>query len=425
IASHQANCFLVSGPEWRETETVTAAFDAPGEFVALLGLEWSADTALGGDRNLYFPGDAARITRCSHEYVDDKSDAASDLPAAEDLHAKYRGSDVVIGLHVGGRTTDLSKHDPSIERLIEIHSTHATSEWFWFEALRRGYRMGVTAGSDGVDGRPGASHPGHQTVRNCRGGLVAVAVDRLDRASLLAALRARECYATDGARIALRFSAGGRPMGSEFDAKFPPLLSIEIDGTEPIETVDVFRGTEIIHSVEPHANSKLSSRLRIAWRGASAPGNFMRARMTWDGHATLSAGAFHDAQGHAFDTPDEGIVANDARRIAWRSATGGDWDGIVATIDAPDDTVLAFDTPPLSIAVPLARLRAGPFALAETRPAREIAMRFLPESPGPSSWRGEFRDPAPRPGWNAYWFRVRQWDGSTAWSSPIFVRLLG
>jgi hypothetical protein len=425
FASHQANCFLVSGPEWRETETVTASFDAPGKFVGLLGLEWSADTALGGDRNLYFPGDAATITRCSHEYVDDKSDAANDLPTAEDLHAKYRNSDVVIGLHVGGRTTDLSKHEPSVERLIEVHSTHATSEWFLFEALRRGYRMGVTAGSDGVDGRPGASHPGHQSVRNCRGGLVAVPVATLDRPSILAALRARNCYATNGARIALRYSAGGHAMGSEFDVKFPPLLSIEIDGTGPLEAIDIFRGVERIHSVEPHSGAPLSDRLRIAWRGASAPGNFMRARMNWDGHATLSAGVFHDPEGYAFDTPDEGIVESDAMRIAWRSATGGDWDGVIARVDAPNFAVVAIDTPQISVAVPLARLREGPVSFADTRPERELALRFLPADLGPSSWRGELRDPTPRPGWNAYWFRVRQWDGAIAWSSPIFARLPG
>ncbi len=425
FASHQANCFLVSGPEWRETETTTASFDAPGKFAALLGLEWSADTALGGDRNLYFPGDAATITRCSHEYVDDKSDADADLPTAEDLHAKYRNSDVVIGLHVGGRTTDLSKHEPSVERLIEVHSTHATSEWFLFEALRRGYRMGVTAGSDGVDGRPGASHPGHQSVRNCRGGLVAVSAGTLDRASILAALRARKCYATNGARIALRFSAGDREMGDEFEVKFPPLLSIEVDGTGPLEGIDIFRGAERLQTIEPRADSARSDRLRIAWRGATAPGNFMRARMTWDGHATLSAGAFAEPEGYAFDTPDEGIVASDARRIAWRSATGGDWDGVIARVDAPDGANLAIDTAQMSVAVPLARLREGPVSFADARPDREIALRFLPADPGPASWRGEFRDPNPRPGWNAYWFRARQWDGAIAWSSPIFARLPG
>jgi hypothetical protein len=426
FASHQANCFLVTGPEWTETETVTAAHNEPGRFVTLLGLEWSADTARGGDRNLFFPSDTAQITRCSHEYVDDKSDIASDLPLAEDFHEKYRGSDVVIGLHVGGRTTDLSRHEPSVERLIEIHSTHATSEWFVFEALRRGYRMGVTAGSDGVDGRPGASHPGHQAVRNVRGGLVAVAMPALDRESLLAALHARNCYATNGPRIALRFSADGQKMGSEFEAKRPPLLSIEVDGTAPIEAIDIFRGIDIVQRIEPHAKSPArSNRLRIAWRGATAPGNFSRARMNWDGSATLSTGEFANAQAYALDTPDEGIVAAAAHKIVWRSATGGDWDGITADLTAPDDATIAIDTPQISIAVPVSRLRQGPVSFADEVPNREIELRFLPQDPGPASWRGEFRDGAMKPGWNAYWFRVRQWDGGIAWSSPIFVNMTG
>ncbi len=426
FASHQANCFLVTGPEWTETETVTAEYNESGRFVTLLGLEWSADTARGGDRNLFFPGDTAQITRCSHEYVDDKSDIASDLPLAEDFHAKYRGSDVVIGLHVGGRTTDLSRHEPSVERLIEIHSTHATSEWFVLDALRRGYRMGVTAGSDGVDGRPGASHPGHQAVRNVRGGLVAAAIPVLDRKSLLAALHARNCYATNGARIVLRFSADGQKMGAEYQAKRPPLLSIEIDGTAPIEAIDIFRGTEIVHHFEPHAkNAELSDRLRIAWRGATAPGNFSRARMNWDGVATLSAGEFADPQGYALDTPDEGIVGVEPRKIAWRSATGGDWDGITVTLAAPGDATLAIDTPQISATVPVARLRQGPAVFADEIPHRELELRFLPKDLGPSSWRGEFRDGAMKPGWNAYWFRVRQWDGGIAWSSPIFVEMTG
>ena len=63
---------------------------------------------------------------------------------------------------------------PDLDRLLEVHSTHATSEWFLFDALRRGYRMGVIAGSDSVDGRPGNSHPGHLGVRNVRGGLTAI-----------------------------------------------------------------------------------------------------------------------------------------------------------------------------------------------------------------------------------------------------------
>jgi hypothetical protein len=426
FASHQANCFLVSSPEWRETEEVTARYHAPGKFVSLLGLEWSADTAKGGDRNLYFPCDTAPITRCSHEYVDDKSDLASDLPQAEDLHAKYRGTDTLIALHVGGRTTDLRRHEPGLERLIEVHSTHATSEWFLFEALERGYRMGVTAGSDGVDGRPGASHPGHQAVRNVRGGLVATPLPALTREALWKALAARNCYATTGERIRLELTADGLPMGSEYDARIPPLLSVAVVGTASLESVEIFRGTTPIHTVALRPpDAPLCERVRIAWRGASAPGNFARARMRWDGTATLSSGRFDAVEGYAFDTPDEGLVGVTSDRIEWRSMTGGDWDGVVARVDAPADAILSVHTPQISTSVPISALAGGPTRLADALPLRELEIRRLPADPGPSAWQGTFRDPASRPGWNAYWVRVRQWDGAYAWSSPIFVRLPG
>jgi len=424
FASHQANCFLVSTPEWHETQAVTAGYNASGRFVALLGLEWSADTARGGDRNLYFPGDEAPITRCSHEYVDDKSDLETDLPEAEDLHAKYRGTATLIGFHVGGRTTDLSRHAPALERLIEVHSTHATSEWFLFEALSRGYRMGVTAGSDGVDGRPGASHPGHQAVRNVRGGLIAASMQELTRTGLWEALQARNCYATTGERIILRLSAEGRPMGSEFDAPIAPLLSVSVEGTAPLEAVEIFRGvTPIFSAALRPSNALLSNRIHIAWRGATAPGNFSRARMRWDGHALLSEGRFLDAQGYAFDTPDEGITAVSDRRIDWRSMTGGDWDGITAIVEAPQDALIEVSTPQISTSVPLVSLIAGPALVRDEVPLRELEVRLLPRDLGPLSWQGTFRDPDGQPGWNAYWVRVRQWDGAYAWSSPTFARL--
>lgn len=424
FASHQANCFLVSNDEWRETETITARYNEAGRYVTLLGLEWSADTARGGDRNLFFPGNEAPITRCSHEYVDDKSDLASDLPEARDLHAKYRGTRTLVGYHVGGRTTDLSRHEPSLERLIEVHSTHATSEWFLFDALDRGYRLGVTAGSDGVDGRPGASHPGHQAVRNVRGGLVAVPLSELNRKALWEALAARHCYATDGARIRIEFTADGHAMGEEFVSAESPLLSFAVDGTSTIEAVDFFRGSTLLHSAPLRASATpLSDRIRIAWSGATAPGNFSKARMRWDGHATLSEGRFDDVAGHAFDTADEGITAVTGGRIEWRSMTGGDWDGITARIEAPPEALLSVHTPQISASVPVGALDAGSAQFADTKPKRELEIRFLPADLGSTGWRGAWRDPMPLPGWNAYWVRVRQWDGATAWTSPVFVEI--
>jgi hypothetical protein len=194
----------------------------------------------------------------------------------------------------------------------------------------------------------------------------------------------------------------------------------------PLEAIDVFRGTTILHSVPLRkADAPLSDRVRIAWRGATAPGNFSKSRMRWDGAATLSQGGFHDVEGYAFDTPDEGIVTVSPKRIAWRSMTGGDWDGVIARIDAPAHAVLAVETPQISAAVPVGALARGATLLHDARPLRDLEIRRLPRDPGPLGWQGSFRDPAPRPGWNAYWVRIRQWDGAYAWSSPIFVDLKG
>jgi hypothetical protein len=58
---------------------------------------------------------------------------------------------------------------------------------------------------------------------------------------------------------------------------------------------------------------------------------------------------------------------------------------------------------------------------AAEEPRRRVELRWLPERDAPSAFSGCFVDPAPLPGEQAYWVRVRQGDGEYAWSSPIFV----
>jgi len=422
FSSHQANCFLVTQDEWQETQETTKKFNQTKDFVALLGLEWSASTEKGGDRNLYFSGDQAPITRCSHEYVMDIADLDSDLPTAPDLHRHYQDKDVLIALHVGGRTTDLSQFNPALERLVEVHSTHATSEWFYFEALSRGYRVGVIAGSDGVDGRPGTSHPGHQLVRNVRSGLVAVPMPNLSRHELLFALRNRHCYATTGERIRLNFHAGLYEMGAEFKAMHAPSLSCTIQCTAPLESVDFFRGAEIIqtHHFFDSCQEK-SNRVRIAWKGATRPGNFSKARMVWDGSVHLSNGRFESAQNYAMDTPDEGISVFLDQRIEWKSRTGGDWDGVIVQVNADPDAILTITTPQISASVGWGELSANHLSIKDVDPLRELEVLRLPQQMPSSNGEFEFKDDAYKKGWNAYWIRVRQSDGHMAWSSPIFV----
>lgn len=423
VGSHQANCFLVTNAEWEETQASTRRQQQPGRFVTLLGVEWSGASSVGGDHNLYFPGDESPLRRCSHEFIADKSDADSDLRTVEDVYRHYRGSDTLVAVHVGGRTADLKYHEPGLDRLVEVHSTHATSEWFLFDALRRGYRMGVIAGSDGVDGRPGNSHPGHMGVRNVRGGLTAISAPELTRAAIWNALKARHCYATTGERILLELRAGSARMGDVLVQDGPlPEFEVRVEGTAPLERVDFFRGTTCLRSVDLFAAAgPFSNRVRIGWRGLSAPGNWQRARMRWDGALRVDGAQVVEARGWAFDTPDEGIQSHDASRVTWRSVTAGDWDGVEIELDHPDAAQLTFVTAPMTVSVRLAQVPPEGRRFEARNPERCLEIRRLPERAPSCGFAGRFSDEEAVGGARAYWVRVRQADGAYAWSTPIFV----
>ena len=211
-----------------------------------------------------------------------------------------KGKEVLVNLHAGGSPTNLDCHAPEIERLVEIHSGHGTSEWFVEDALRRGYKIGITAGTDGLTTRPGACHPGWRLTRNVRNGLTAVYAEELSRDALWAALRARRCYATSGERILLWVDVDGHLMGSEYETNDSPLINISVEGTAPIERVDLLRGTTVLCYWHITPASKGSEGgysmliapspfeidgavIRILWGGTEKRGTAQAQRVTWDG----------------------------------------------------------------------------------------------------------------------------------------------
>ena len=156
---------------WQALREQSAAAHDEGAFVAYLGCEWSAMTPPGGDRNVVYFDDEPRLCRSGRFFTEDVDDPEPDLTTAPEFLEAMKDEKVLINIHAGGRPTNLEFHEPRIEMLAEIHSTHGTSEWFFLDALRRGYRVGVTAGTDGVCGRPGADHPGSRQIRNVRNGI--------------------------------------------------------------------------------------------------------------------------------------------------------------------------------------------------------------------------------------------------------------
>ena len=419
FAGHQGNDFQITPAFWDRIGRRAREFDDPGRFVVFPGYEWSATTPAGGDRNVYHLEDGLPIHRTSHWLVDEDDDLDSDRYPVGELFAELRrGGPALVVPHIGGRPADLRYHDPELEPVIEIYSSWGQFEWFLEEALERGCRVGFVAGSDDHKGRPGASHPGAASF-GVYGGLTCALAAELTRRGVWEALRARRCYATTGERIDVdvRAQDGRRWIGEAFDADRIH-LSVSVAGTAGIEEVRVMRGRECVYR-HPERLERHPSRLRVVWGGARIRGRDRMAR--WDGSLTLLGGRILEAEGYAFDSAAEGIVEQTADRVAWRSVTSGDEDGLLLDLDAGPEARLRFETGIASFEVRLGDVHEAPRVHEAGGEGLQVRVERAPVGAS-RSCRFEYAEPVPASGRpHPYYVRVTQVDGARAWTSPFYV----
>ena len=150
LTSHQANDFQITLPFWNQLNQITADFQEDGRFVTFPGFEWSGNTCVGGDRNVYFRHEGCQLHRSSHALLTDRSDIDTDAMDANELFKALENDDCVAYAHVGGRYADIRfAHDPRIETAMEIHSAWGTFEWLLTDGFPLGHRSGVVCNSDG------------------------------------------------------------------------------------------------------------------------------------------------------------------------------------------------------------------------------------------------------------------------------------
>ena len=263
IVGHQGNDFQITDTFWTELNRLTAAYDAPGHFVCVPGYEWSGNTGMGGDRNVFFRREGRPIRRSSHILVQGQSEPGTECFTAHDIFRALEREDAVVIAHVGGRYADITyAHDGRLERTVEVHSTWGTFEWLLHDAFAQGFRVGVVCHSDDHKGRPGATRPGASTF-GAIGGLTCYFMPELTRDALFAALRRRHHYGTTGTRIFIDLRATFAEPVTVFDedpklaashetsvreaqmgdivrpGTVPMRLSAEVIGTAPVERVDV------------------------------------------------------------------------------------------------------------------------------------------------------------------------------------------
>ncbi len=442
IAAHQGNDFQITDEFWEKINQVTSQFYKPGVFVTFPGYEWSGNTPLGGDRNIYFTSEGGRITRSSTDLLPGNASVYENSPTAKELFANLAQQDnpkPFAFAHVGGRYADISVHDPAIELAVEIHSAWGTFEWLLEDALQRGYRIGVCANSDGHKCRPGASYPGASTFGSF-GGLTCILARELNRESVFEALTARHFYATTGNRclVAVKLiTADGRSatMGDVIKAGTgTPHLYVRVVGTAPIESVKVLNGQEVVKTLRPFGEENLGCRLKVTWSGAEVRGRDRKVQ--WDGSLQVLGNTILDVTPINFWNASQPLKRIGNHQLAWTSITTGGVTGIILSLEKPDTGSIKIDTLQHNAECEIASLGLEPRVWDCGGLRKEIKVYRLPDRPVEitSKTPREFPDHKPsnefsftlpltslHKGDNPIYICMNQEDGHMAWTSPIYL----
>jgi len=447
---HQGNDFQISDEFWAELNLITAEFDAPGSFVAMPGYEWSGNTALGGDRNVYFQNEGRIIRRSSHALIEDQTTADTDCTTAGELFEAFAENeefDVVCYAHCGGRYADIGvAHDGRFEKSVEVHSSWGTFEWLLHDAFKLGYRVGVVCNSDGHKGRPGASYPGAGKF-GAIGGLTCFSTAELSRAALLDCMRKRRHYGTtggDGGRMVLRMDAAFEGEGALYHDD-PALmdstsvatrsatmgdivnlpdggmeLSVSVDTNSPIIRVDIFNGLDLIETVRPYGEEDLGARLRLHWEGAEYRGRFRE--VIWDGTATLDGNSLEKAVAVNFFNRDKTLDQVSGTELTWKALTTGNFGGADLYLKNAASGTLSLKTPLISDDLDIAKIGLEDIVLdASAELPRFLKLYRLPDVNPHTSFSFTRKIALKPEGDNPIYIRVEQEDGTRAWTSPIYV----
>ncbi len=443
VSAHQGNDFQINTAFWDHLNKVTAEWNEPGRFTVFPGYEWSGNTAIGGDHNIYFSDEGRAIRRCSHALLEDESEMSSDANTLTDLYSALSGEDAVIYAHVGGRYANIHyDHDPILETAVEMHSAWGTFEWVLTDGFPLGRRVGVVCNSDGHKGRPGASYPGASTFGSL-GGLTCFLTDRNDRASIMEAQRRRHHYGTTGCRMYMdvtaklsgagqictrnpaaapdspRINADKIMMGDIVEtSSTTATISISVEAHSGIEKIELRNGHEILRTFYTYNEADLGHRYRVKWSGAEYRG---RGRNTkWSGQAR-----FDGANIQKFETinqwnPENLFEQRGSDSVIWKTITTGNFMGFDAWLNPVKETRLRISTNHGQLDLGLNDIGHEATVLEAGGLERKLSVQRLPDNRLPRTLNCTQSVPLTMNRDDPIWIAVTTEDGFQAWSSPIY-----
>jgi hypothetical protein len=262
--------------KWKEQTAIANQFNAPPDFVTLPAYEASFPGGFGGDNNIY-------MTDFPDMYVDQHG-VGNLKTLVDELGEKLDKKDYFAVPH---HTSRENKHGeisddiyPGEEMMpvVEIHSKWGTSEYcgnpnalqkvhdgpsYVNDFLKRGMVFGFIGGTD--------SHATLTTAKTIDNGveiepphiaalpgMTAIIAEKLDRKSLIKAMKARKCYAVSQDRILLSGTINDKAFGTKLEKTAEPVkLKALIAAKTDIEKIEIIRNGEVLHTIKPeswHAN---------------------------------------------------------------------------------------------------------------------------------------------------------------------------
>lgn len=445
VTSHQGNDFQITKEFWDELNRLTAEFNEDGRFITLPGYEWSGNTNLGGDRNVYYTDESHGIYRSSHALISDRDDIDTDRSTAADLFETLSTmkEDVACFAHCGGRYADIKlAHDGSVERSVEIHSSWGTFEWILHDAFEMGYRVGIVSNSDGHKGRPGASYPG-ASMFGAVGGLTCLEMPELTRTAVFDCLRKRRHYGTTGNRmfidLAVEFDAPatiyhedpnlgpaeGQPSNTALMGDIVHLpegdatLRVDIAASSPIVRVDVFNGIEHLETLRPYGKDELGRRIRVIWEGAEYRGRFRQ--VIWDGTASVEGNTFSNATPVNFFNKDKTLDLTGPANLSWRALTTGNIGGFSVMLADAEAGTLHIDTPVTKLNIPVCDIGYEDTAVEAGALGRRLSVVRMPDENAHLDFVFERKISLNDDRDNPIYIRITDEDGHQCWTSPIYV----
>lgn len=409
---------------WDATRQAIAAHNDPGQFVTLLAYEYSS---VGGDFNIYFPGDHTEA------YLPESVGDFADYAAANDAILIPHHSGYIPGI----RGVDWDDFRPDVMPVVEVFSMHGSSEvepgpfpmnLYWMgprasagtcrEGLNRGLRFGMIGSSDGHGGYPG----------NYLMGLACVLAPELTREAIHEGLRARSCYGVTGDRIGLELYVNGEPMGSELRAGARE-ISFSVEAMDAIRSVEVIKnGRPMPVTLRPSGDTD-GFIVRIEWGWGNYEGN------RWEGELRVEDGLIANASPNFGSPGPNRIVERSDHHCAWDThvdmGLSHDWRHCRNGREATQQivfTVRGHETSRLNVRV---RGREFRLFLGDLLRGSVVELveddqfggkvkfhRALPQ--GACRASGSVTD-EPELDVDYYYLRVTQQNGQMAWSSPIWV----